>query len=88
MSITRPEVTGKKAGSAHADGEASAPRGPPEVFTVPEFCDSHRISQAFYYKLKKMGIAPTTMKVGNRTLISRDAAAAWRREREEAASAT
>ena len=49
------------------------------------FCERHDISEAFFYKLRGLGLAPVVMKVGARTLISREAAAEWRRERETAA---
>jgi hypothetical protein len=58
-----------------------------KAFTVPEFCRDHRICVATFYNLKKVGKAPRTMRVLNRTLISVEAAAEWRRqmETEEAA---
>jgi hypothetical protein len=61
------------------------PRGPPPAraaFTIPEFCEAHRISQAKYYEMKNEGWGPTQMQVGRRRLISYEAAGAWRRERE------
>jgi hypothetical protein len=60
------------------------PRGPPPraAFTVPEFCEAHRISQAKYYEMKKEGWGPVEMEVGRRRLISYEAASVWRRERE------
>jgi hypothetical protein len=39
-----------------------------------------------YFKLKAAGLGPRTMEVGARTLISVEAAADWRRSREEAAA--
>lgn len=48
--------------------------------SISEFCESHRISQALFYKLKNLGTGPRTMKVGDRTLVSREAAEQWRRE--------
>ena len=54
---------------------------PPPVrlaLSVPEFCEAFRISRDFYYKLKRQGRAPREMKLGNRTLISLEAAAEWR----------
>jgi hypothetical protein len=64
--------------------EQPMPRGPPPraAFTVPEFCEAHRISQAKYYQMKKEGWGPVEMEVGRRRLISYEAASAWRRERE------
>jgi hypothetical protein len=65
--------------------ERPMPRGPPPpraAFTVPEFCEAHRISQAKYYQMKKDGWGPAEMSVGRRRLISNEAATVWRRERE------
>ncbi|MBA3241961.1 MAG: hypothetical protein H0T60_12105 [Acidobacteria bacterium] len=53
-----------------------------QAYTVPEFCQAHRFSKAFYYLLKQRGIAPREMHIGGRRLISKEAAAEWRRERE------
>jgi hypothetical protein len=60
------------------------PRGPPPraAFTVAEFCQAFRISQAKYYEMKKEGWGPVEMEVGRRRLISCEAAGVWRRERE------
>jgi hypothetical protein len=40
-----------------------------------------------FYKLKPQGLMPVTFNVGTRVLISREAAAAWRRAREQASQA-
>jgi hypothetical protein len=53
-----------------------------DCFTIPEFCRRHKFSQSYFFVLKKTGLGPRTMKLGHRTLISKEAAAAWRRERE------
>jgi hypothetical protein len=60
------------------------PRGPlpRAAFTVSEFCEAYRISQAKYYEMKKQGLGPVEMEVGRRRLISYEAANVWRRERE------
>jgi hypothetical protein len=50
--------------------------------SIAEFCSTHRISRAHLYNLLKRGQGPTVMKVGKRTLISHEAAAAWRRSME------
>jgi hypothetical protein len=52
------------------------------ALSIAEFCRSHGISEAFYYKLKKQREGPRVMKVGTRTLITLEAAAEWRRVRE------
>ena len=55
------------------------------AFSIPEFCRRHGISRAHFYNLSKSGDAPAVMRVGRRTLVSAEAAAAWRRRMEEAA---
>ena len=75
--MARPEVTGRKPNHVDAADDADA-------YSVHEFCSRHRISPQLFYKLKPQGLMPTTFNVGTRVLISREAAAAWRREREKA----
>ena len=53
-----------------------------DAYSVEQFCRRHGISPQLYYKLKPQGLMPMTFKLGARVLISREAAAAWRRERE------
>ena len=50
-----------------------------KTYTVPQFCADHNISRASFYNLLSEGKGPTIMKVGSRTLVSVEAAAAWRR---------
>ena len=61
-------------------------RGPPLAMSIREFCSQHSISEDMFYKMQREGWGPATMRVGSRTLISVEAAAAWRREREAAAA--
>jgi len=53
-----------------------------DAFSVAQFCRRHGIARATFYKLQAQRRAPRVMKVGSRTLISREAAAAWRAARE------
>jgi hypothetical protein len=76
--MVRPEVTGRKPIQAAAADHADA-------FSIEEFCARHRISPQLFYKLKPLGLMPVTFRVGTRVLISREAAAAWCRARENAA---
>ena len=76
--MARPEVTGRKIALLDAADDADA-------FTVNEFCARHRISVQLFYKNRKQ--MPRTFNVGTRVLISKEAAVAWRREREQAAQA-
>ena len=74
--MVRVEGTGRKPIQVTAADHADA-------YSIDEFCARHRISPQLFYKLR--GQMPTTFRVGTRVLISREAAAAWRRERENAA---
>lgn len=53
-----------------------------EAYTIEEFAQAHRICRATVYNLLKSGDGPRTMKVGSRTLISKESAAEWRRRME------
>ncbi len=57
------------------------------TYSVADFCREHSISRAFFYKLLLEGCGPRVMKVGRRTLISREAAEEWRRRMENATHA-
>jgi hypothetical protein len=57
-----------------------------DAISIPEFCRRHQISVGMYFKIAREGIGPRVMKVGKRTIISREAAEAWRRERESASA--
>jgi predicted DNA-binding transcriptional regulator AlpA len=57
-----------------------------DAYSVQEFCSRHSISRSSYYNLTTAGIGPKTFKLGTRTLISREAAARWRAEREAASN--
>jgi len=55
--------------------------------SIREFCAQHGgISEDLFFKMQREGWGPTVMKVGSRTLISHEAAADWRRAREQAAA--
>jgi hypothetical protein len=57
-------------------------RGPPlDAFTIPEFCAAHRISRAHYYVLRARGLGPDEAELLGRVIITKEAAAAWRRKR-------
>lgn len=55
---------------------------PQNVFDIKAFCESHRISRSFFYKLLEEGQGPRLMKLGRRILISAESAAEWRAEME------
>ena len=57
-----------------------------DAYDIPTFCKRHGgMSESFFHKLRSLGLGPAIMKVGARTLISRESAARWRAEREVAA---
>jgi hypothetical protein len=57
-----------------------------DAYSIPEFCKRHGFSPAKYFQLAAAGEGPRIMRIGKRVLISSEAAAAWRRSREEAAA--
>jgi len=52
------------------------------ALSIGEFCKAHNISRSKFYLLLDEGKAPRIMKIGRRTLISLEAACAWRRTME------
>jgi predicted DNA-binding transcriptional regulator AlpA len=50
------------------------------AFGIREFCRLHDISPGFFYKLEKQGLAPRTVQLGTRRLITIEDAAKWRSE--------
>lgn len=52
------------------------------AYSVPEFAEAHGLSRAHFYNLLRDGKAPKVMYVGRRTLVSREAAAEWRKRME------
>jgi hypothetical protein len=59
-----------------------------DAFSIDEFCARNCISRSGFYNLLAHGIGPRVMRVGSRTLISKEAASDWRAARERAAKAT
>jgi hypothetical protein len=62
--------------------ERTAQLPSPLAFSVPEFCEAHRISRGLLYLMFRDGRGPRVMKAGRRTLITAEAAADWRRRME------
>lgn len=57
------------------------------AYTIPEFCEAHRICRATFYNMVRDGQAPRRMKVRGKVLIEAEAAAEWRRAHVVAAPA-
>ena len=79
------EVTGRKPADGASRKKPSPPLDELKAYSIPQFCALHGISIDTYFRMQRQGLGPATMKVGSRTLISVEAAAAWRLERERAA---
>jgi hypothetical protein len=64
------------------------PTGTPNAvaFTVAEFCEAHRISRSWLYAEWKAGRGPRFMRAGTKKIITMEAAADWRCEREAEAA--
>lgn len=59
-----------------------------DAYSVDLFCKRHGISRAYLYLMWRRGEGPAFMQLGARRLISREAAADWRRRTESATAAT
>ena len=87
--MARPEVTGRKI-SANA-AKKKKPK-PVELvphataFSIREFCAAHRISESLYFKIWEKGLGPREARVATRVIITQEAAADWRRQRETTAA--
>jgi hypothetical protein len=80
--VTRPEITGRKLGAEDAEeGAGKIGDEESEASSIATFCRRHGISIATYYNLKSTGQAPEEAVVRGRRLITKEAAAAWRRAR-------
>ena len=58
-----------------------------DASSVRTFCKRNGIGIPYFYKMKAQGLAPVMMRVGGRVLISKESAAGWRAEREQATAA-
>lgn len=72
----RPEVNAKKISDIGTSN--------PDAYSIEKFCQQHSISVQLFYKNRSQ--MPRTFNVGTRVLISKEAAAVWRREREQASA--
>jgi hypothetical protein len=73
--MTRPEITGSESSSTYSTENQDA-------YSIDEFCRRHGISHGTYYNLRTLGLGPREARAMTRVLITKEAAADWRRERE------
>lgn len=80
-------VKGKAGGKRAKNKRQQQPQqqqAPPEAavigaYSIEGFCKAHGgLSESMFHKLCRKGRGPAVMKVGTRTLISAESAAAWR----------
>ena len=55
-----------------------------DAYSIEEFAERHNLSRSTVYDLLAKGRGPRVIKAGARTLVSREAAARWRKEQEAA----
>lgn len=53
------------------------------AYSIKRFCESHDISIPTFFRLRKIGKGPKVIKLGRKVLISREAAAEWRKNMEK-----
>ena len=54
----------------------------PDAYSIDEFCRRHMISRPTYIRLRTNGKGPREIKFDQKVLITKEAAADWRRARE------
>jgi predicted DNA-binding transcriptional regulator AlpA len=86
---TRPTAELEEAQAKHQsrllDERVAAAVAPPLLgYSIREFCGAVGISVSYFYELKQAGLAPRTMRLGSRRIISVEEAQKWCRERTEA----
>jgi hypothetical protein len=69
--MARPEVTGRRIAPVQR-----------AAYSIREFCEAHRLSESMYYKLREAGLGPREARALKKVIITFEAAADWRRERE------
>ena len=89
MTKTRPTAEREESQAKHqsrpVDERVAAAVAPPLLgYSIREFCGAVGISVSYFYELKQAGLAPRTMRLGSRRIISVEEAQKWCRERTEA----
>jgi len=78
--MTRPEIT-RLGTIVEADYENERIIDP-AVYLIPEFCIAHRMSESFYYKIRKLDLGPEETRTLDHVTVTGAAAKRWRRKRE------
>ena len=54
-----------------------------DAYSIEEFCRRHNLGRSTFYNMRIAKKGPTELRILGRVLITKEAAAAWRREREQ-----
>jgi hypothetical protein len=88
MATASPDITTSgKSGSPKSKG-ASQSTAERDAYSISEFCRRHNISHGTYYNLKNRGLGPREARAMSRVIITKEAAADWRRARESIETTT
>jgi hypothetical protein len=85
MSLERSATRLRKLAAARPKEDTPPP--PAVAYSIQEFCAAHRVSRSWLYLQWKAGRGPRFMRAGVKRIITSEAAADWRREGVEAATA-
>jgi hypothetical protein len=81
--IKKRQIQSRQVDPLKAEPKADRPIQP-LALSIREFAEAHNLSIDTYFKMQRDGFGPKVMRVGGRTLVSLEAAAEWRAEREKA----
>jgi hypothetical protein len=87
MTVKRISTSGISNADKQSQPKSAEPALPRAAFTIKEFCEAHRLSEAMYFKLRAAGFGPREMRTGRKVTISMEAAKEWRRARENSSQA-
>ena len=83
--MARPEVTGRRTEATAAAEIEIAPKKKKkkpapvvlvpnaEAYSIPEFCEAHRISESMYYKIRAAGLGPKETRALSKIIITKEA---------------
>jgi hypothetical protein len=81
MATLHAGVTGRKPDHQSNKSKQATARGPPPEgygsYTIGEWCRKRHISRATFYRMKKRGETPVTIRVSGRDRITREDDEAW-----------
>ena len=84
--IARPEVTGRRvtADVVNDEDDVNERVDDPPAYSIAEFCDAHRMSVSFYFKMRSLGLGPEENRTLDHVTVSGESAKRWRRKRRQA----